>query len=103
MNEPWSLAFAFVAGILLGAFFFGGLWWTVRQAVSSKHPELWFFGSLLLRTSIVVFGFYFILGDDWRKLLAGLLGFVAARLIALRLTRKAEQAVQIIQEADHAP
>ncbi|HUX83032.1 MAG TPA: ATP synthase subunit I [Halothiobacillus sp.] len=103
MNEPLGLAFALVSGILLGAFFFGGLWWTVRQAISSKHPELWFFGSLLLRTSLVILGFYFILGDDWRKLLAGLLGFVAVRLIALRLTRKAEQAAQITREAGHAP
>jgi len=95
MNEPLGLAFAMVVGILLGAFFFGGLWWTVRQAVSSRHPGLLFFGSLLLRTSLVVLGFYFILGDDWRKLLAGLLGFGAARLIAVRLSRKTEQADQM--------
>jgi F1F0 ATPase subunit 2 len=103
MNEPLSLAFALAAGILLGVFFFGGLWWTVRQGVSSKHPALWFFGSLLLRMGIVVLGFYFILGDDSRRLLAGLLGFIAARLIAMRLTRGAEQAGQVDQEAGHAP
>jgi F1F0 ATPase subunit 2 len=98
-----SVAAGLLAGILLGAFFFGGLWWTVRQGVSSKHPALWFFGSLLLRTGIVVLGFYFVLGDDWRRLLAGLLGFIAARLIAMRLTREAEQAGQMAQEAGHAP
>lgn len=103
MNEPLSLAFALAAGVLLGAFFFGGLWWTVRQGVSSKHPALWFFGSLMLRTGIVVLGFYFILGDDWRRLLAGLIGFIAARLIAMRLAREAEQAGQIAPEAGHAP
>lgn len=103
MNEPLSLAFALAAGILLGAFFFGGLWWTVRQGVSSKHPARWFFGSLLLRTGIVVLGFYFILGDDWRRLLAGLIGFVAARLITMRLAREAEQTGQIAPEAGHAP
>lgn len=103
MNEPLSLAFALAAGVLLGAFFFGGLWWTVRQGVSSKHPALWFFGSLLLRTGIVVLGFYFILGDDWRRLLAGLIGFIVARLIAMRLAREAEQAGQIAPEAGHAP
>jgi F1F0 ATPase subunit 2 len=103
MNEALSVAAGLLAGILLGAFFFGGLWWTVRQGVSSKHPALWFFGSLLLRTGIVVLGFYFVLGDDWRRLLAGLLGFIAARLIAMRLTREAEQAGQMAQEAGHAP
>jgi F1F0 ATPase subunit 2 len=99
MNEPLSLAFAFFVGILLGAFFFGGLWWTVRQSVASKHPALWFLVSLPLRTSMVVLGFYFILGDDWRKLLAGLLGFIVARLIALRFTRGTEQASRLTQEA----
>jgi F1F0 ATPase subunit 2 len=103
MNEPLSLALALAAGVLLGAFFFGGLWWTVRQGVSSKHPALWFFGSLLLRTGIVVLGFYFILGDDSRRLLAGLIGFIAARLIAMRLAREAEQTGQIAPEAGHAP
>lgn len=91
MNEVLSLAFALAAGILLGAFFFGGLWWTVRQGVSTKRPGLWFFGSLLLRTCIVVLGFYFILGDNWMRLLAGLLGFIVARLIVTRLTRVAQQ------------
>jgi F1F0 ATPase subunit 2 len=103
MNEALSLAAGLLAGIILGAFFFGGLWWTIRKGVVSKRPALWFFGSLLLRTAIVVLGFYFILGDDWKRLLAGLLGFVIARLIAMRLTREAEQTRQMIQEAGHAP
>ena len=43
---------------LLGAIFFGGLWWTVRKGVASRRPALWFLGSLLLRTSIALAGFY---------------------------------------------
>lgn len=96
MNEALSLAFAGLAGVLLGAFFFGGLWWTIRRAFASKQAALWFFGSLLLRVGIVVLGFYFILGDNWRRLLAGLFGFIIARFIAIRLN-------QSRQKADHAP
>jgi F1F0 ATPase subunit 2 len=58
MNETLTLVSALVTGVLLGAMFFGGLWWTVRKGVSSKRPALWFFGSLLLRTSIALAGFY---------------------------------------------
>ena len=54
------LVLAWLAGRLLGAIFFGGLWWTVRKGVSSNAPALWFFGSLLLRMSIVLAGFYFV-------------------------------------------
>ncbi len=103
MNESLSLGSALIVGILLGTFFFGGLWWTVRKGVSAKLPALWFFGSMLLRTCIVVLGFYFILGDDWKRLLAGLLGFIIARLIVIRLTRETGQTGELAQEAGHAP
>ncbi len=78
-------------GALLGVFFFAGLWWTVRKLESSKQVALLFLGSMLLRTSVVILGFYFILGDNWQRLLAGLLGFIIARIIVTRLTRIAEQ------------
>ena len=50
MSDILALALAFLAGALLGAFFFGGLWWTVQKGVASERPALWFLGSLLLRT-----------------------------------------------------
>ena len=86
MNETLTLVLALVTGVLLGAMFFGGLWWTVRKGVSSKRPALWFLGSLLLRTSIALAGFYFIARGHWERLLVCLLGFVIARLIVTRLT-----------------
>ena len=103
MNEPLSLASALAAGVLLGTMFFGGLWWTIRQGISSKWVALWFLGSMLLRTCIALLGFYFVLGGNWKRLLAGLLGFIIARLIVTRLTRVAEQPSQLAQEAGHAP
>lgn len=103
MTDALVLAFALAAGILLGAIFFGGLWWTVRKGLTAKHPALWFFGSMVLRTSIVLLGFYFVMGDDWRKLLAGLIGFVIARLVVIRLTRAANPSGQLVREAGHAP
>ncbi len=103
MNETLVLVFALVAGVLLGAIFFGGLWWTVQKGVSSKRPALWFFGSLLLRTSIALVGFYFFARGHWERLLVCLLGFAMARLIVMRLTRAAEKPTYLAQEASHAP
>ena len=103
MNETLSLVLAFVSGLLLGAMFFGGLWWTVLKVASSKRPALWFFGSLLLRTSIALAGFYFIARGHWERLLVCLLGFVIARLIVTRLTRAAEKPTYMAREASHAP
>jgi F1F0 ATPase subunit 2 len=90
MNEFMSLVFALLAGALLGVFFFAGLWWTVRKIESTKQVALLFLGSMLLRTSVVILGFYFILGDNWQRLVAGLLGFIIARIIVTRLTRVAD-------------
>jgi F1F0 ATPase subunit 2 len=37
MNEFLSLALALAAGVLLGAIYFGGLWWTVRTVKTSAR------------------------------------------------------------------
>lgn len=119
MSESWSPALAVVTGILLGAIFFGGLWWTVRHGISSSRAGLWFMGSMLLRIGVVMTGFCFLLrlpGDDWKTLLAGLLGFIIARLGATRLLPvplpellppglpiEPPLAEQPVREASHAP
>lgn len=86
MNESVSLAGALVTGVLLGTMFFGGLWWTVRQGVSAERPGLWFLGSLLLRTGIVLGGFYVVAGGHWERLLLCLLGFAIAHVIVTWFT-----------------
>jgi F1F0 ATPase subunit 2 len=103
MSETLSLVLALMVGLLLGAIFFGGLWWTVRKSFSSKQPALWFVGSQLLRTSIALAGFYFIALGHWERLLVCLLGFAPARLIVTRLTRAAENPTCLAQAASHAP
>ena len=94
MHETLTLGLAWVAGAMLGAMFFGGLWWTVRKGLASAQPALWFTGSLLLRMSLALAGMYVVSGGQWDRLLLCLLGFVMARLLVTRLTRP---------EASHAP
>jgi F1F0 ATPase subunit 2 len=103
MTDTVSLVLALVTGVLLGAIFFGGLWWTVRKGFSSKQPALWFLGSLVLRTSLALAGFYFVAHAHWERLLACLLGFITARFIVIRLTQAAEPPTYVAQAASHAP
>jgi F1F0 ATPase subunit 2 len=104
MNETLMEVLAWLAGGALGAIFFGGLWWTVRAGVSSKNPALWFFGSLLLRMSITMIGFYFVGRGNWKRLLLCLLGFVVARLAVTWLTRlSGDYQSRPAPEATHAP
>lgn len=85
MNNAVILVVAVGAGVLLGAVFFGGLWWTVQRGLASRRPALWILSSLVLRTGISLSGFYFVSGGQWDRLLACLLGFVIARFIVTRL------------------
>ncbi len=104
MNNFLTLALALGAGLLLGAIFFGGLWWTVRKGISSKSPALWFLGSMLLRMGIVLAGFYFVGRGDWRRLVICLLGFIIARFFVMRMTRTPiENGNSKSKEASHAP
>ena len=104
MNEVLVLAAPLAAGLLLGGFFFGGLWWTVGKGVSSPRPALWFFASMLLRMSVTLAGFYFVGGEDWRRWSVCLLGFVVARLAIKRLTRPpAEHRKAKAPEISYAP
>jgi F1F0 ATPase subunit 2 len=93
MNETLALVLAAVTGGLLGAFFFGGLWLTIR-ALSFKQAPLWFLCSMLLRTTLTVAGFYFIAREHWQRLPASLLGFFAASVVASVWARPSRRPVE---------
>ncbi len=102
MNETLTLILSLLAGGALGIIFFGGLWWTVRKGISSKRPALWFVGSLLLRTSIILGGFYLVSSNHWERLLLCLVGFFVARLVVTRMTQRPGKN-RPVQEARYAP
>jgi F1F0 ATPase subunit 2 len=105
MSNVTDLGVPLLVGTLLGAVFFGGLWWTVQKGVTSERPALWFLGSLLLRTSLIIAGFYVIAQSHWSRLVACLLGFLIARVLVMkRLTRApAEAQTPLEGETDLAP
>lgn len=99
-----TLLRAGMTGVALGGIFFGGLWWTVRLALSASTPGLWFLVSLLLRMSVLMAGIYFVGARHWDRLAACLVGLVMGRLIVTWLTqlparRRRLQAAQF----GHAP
>jgi F1F0 ATPase subunit 2 len=81
---------AIIVGLILGILFFGGLWLTVKKALGTTYAPLWFLGSSLLRTAIVLTGFYYIAQGNLPRLLLGVAGFIAARFLVVRLTRSTE-------------
>lgn len=89
LGFAWQGLGALLAGASLGALFFGGLWWTVRHAAASSVPVRWFVGSLVLRTIVVLAGFYALGAGQPVRMGFGLLGFLLARVVVLRVTRPA--------------
>jgi F1F0 ATPase subunit 2 len=104
MSDLPHLSLAFVAGAMLGAFFFGGLWWTVQKAVASGQPAIWFIGSLLLRTGLILTGFYLVAQGHWSRIVACLLGFLMARFLVVRKLSQPMAAgpIELETEADGA-
>lgn len=99
MNEAPMLILACIAGVGFGGMFFGGLLWTLRKALTSQRPALWFASSLLVRTGVTVVGFYFVSVGHWQRLVASLLGFAASRAAITWRTRPRPRPSR---EASHA-
>jgi len=87
MNDALMLAVAFVVGTAIGAWFYLGLWWTIRRGLASSQPALWFTASLVLRLGIALAALFAIGRGHWPRLALCLLGMVFARLVVTWMTR----------------
>jgi F1F0 ATPase subunit 2 len=83
----WLLA-AF-GGLVLGLFYFAGLWFTLQRVSGHPHPALWVAGGFLLRLAVSLSGFYLILGPDRSLIRLGiaLLAFLVVRVVLTRRLR----------------
>ncbi|MCK2184157.1 ATP synthase subunit I [Halomonas getboli] len=79
------LAGALLAGVGLGAAFFGGLWWTVRRLPTVNHPAAWLLASLVLRFALVLAGLWWLVTEGGAEAgLAAALGLALARWALVR-------------------
>lgn len=79
-----DILFSLSSGMLLGLFYFGLLWVTVRSLNSLRRPALYVALSFFARTAVCIFGFYLVMQTDWRQLLIALLGFILMRKAMVR-------------------
>jgi len=100
MSEILYLILAFIEGIVLGLFFFGGLWFTIKKAVLAKTPAIWFFSSFFLRVGVVMIGFYYIIHGGWEHIISSLIGFIVARILVTHFTKTRDKK-QIREELYH--
>lgn len=72
------------AGGVLGLFYFGGLWLTLQSLIGKSRWVLWMGASFLVRSTIIVAGFWFLGAGDWQRLVALLTGFTLVRFFAVK-------------------
>lgn len=80
----------FASGAGLGGLYFGGLWFTVQRIPAVRRPRLLLVGSFLVRTAVVLAGFYAVIrfaAMQWEGIAAAFLGFVIARFVLVRRWR----------------
>lgn len=94
MNAPNALL-GLAAGLLVGAAYFAGLWWTVRKVTRVQRPAPWLLGSFVARSLLALAAFALVLRlASPFALLAALIGFMAARWLATRFLPSERQAVE---------
>ncbi len=80
---------AFVVGVSLGLFYFGGLWMTVQQLPVTKHPYRLILFSFIFRLAVTLFILSLIIGGNSVygviPLLICCLGFLAVRTTMILL------------------
>lgn len=95
MSVDWLDALlTMTAGAGVGAFYFGGLWWTVRRLPRTRRPAGVSLASFLLRAAAAMAIFYALADGSpvhWILLLAG---FTLARLVLLRRIGRAGKDAQ---------
>lgn len=89
MTEWHQVVLGACAGVLMGAFFFGGLWLTVRWITAPcRRPMLTVFASLLIRGAVVALCFYALARwVGWIAILVALVAMILVRVVLSRAAR----------------
>jgi F1F0 ATPase subunit 2 len=86
-----NIVLALMAGIAIGVFFYAGLWLTVRQLLTTRHPVLLTVASFWGRTLLALAAFLLVMNGRWENALAALAGFALGRIAAAQLPPKGGQ------------
>jgi F1F0 ATPase subunit 2 len=91
MSEILQGILSILIGLALGGIFFGGLWWTVRQAVTSQKPGTLVVVSFVIRSLVLLIGFFAVASyGGLVQLIIALVACLSVRFIMVRKIRPPE-------------
>jgi F1F0 ATPase subunit 2 len=82
--NPILWGFSVIWGVLLGLFYFGGLWMTLKYISRSKNPKSFMFLSFVVRVALVLVGFWVIVRLDRVAFILAFPAFLITRVILTR-------------------
>lgn len=82
--SPIAIVSSIMAGIALGLFFYGGLWFTVRRLATTPHPVLLTLGSFWIRLVVVLAAFVFLTRAGLPYVALAMASFILGRLAVSR-------------------
>lgn len=88
MNSTMLIMLNAFGGLLLGSFFYLGLYWTVKRGLTSKHPGLLFASSFFIRTAVVLFGILLLTRGIFSALVPCMAGLILSRLLVFIIDKK---------------
>jgi len=80
-----------VWGMLLGLFYFGSLWFTVRKVHRVGRPYWYLLTSFIVRSAVTLLGFWLVLQHDPLQWFSALLFFILPRLVIAALLRRPDR------------
>ena len=81
-----SHAAAILTGLLVGAAYFGGLWWTVDRMPTARNPLAFYLSSLAMRSALALFVFYLVLTSyGVARLMLVLAAFLVIRIVMVAI------------------
>ncbi|GAB2784284.1 ATP synthase subunit I [Rhabdobacter roseus] len=100
MSNLFDYLISLAGGLVLGGLYFGGLWLTVKKALTARYPALWLLPSYVLRIGMALAGFYWLSAGAWPRLLVCVAGFLLVRVVSIRWVQ-ANPAAPNRKEATH--
>ncbi len=85
----FMVVYPLAVGLVLGVFYYGGLWLVLRRLPQLSHPAVWLTLSLLVRTLTVLFVLYLLFANDWQQLLVAVLGMIISRVLLVQRIKPA--------------
>jgi F1F0 ATPase subunit 2 len=83
-----DIGIGLVTGLVAGVIFFGGLRWTLARLATTRHPLLLTVASFVVRGAVVAGLLVVVSQGVLARVLAGLVGILAARTAMVALVRR---------------